>query len=82
LGVHARSVSSNQRVAVALRRLREARRLSQEDFAARCGLHRTYVGAIERAEGNITLDTLDRVAAALGVPAAELLRTSGKRIHK
>ena len=74
--MHGRQVSSNQRVAAQLRRLRRARELSQEEFAARCGLHRTYVGAIERAEGNITLDTLDRVAAALGVAPVELLKSA------
>lgn len=46
--------------------------LSQEAFAAKCGLHRTYVGAIERAEENITLLTLDKLAKALKVPPAEL----------
>ena len=46
-------------VGVAVRRLREARKLSQEGFAARCGLHRTFVGGIERAERNITLETLE-----------------------
>lgn len=72
--MQARAVSSNKRVAEAVRRLRRAKRLSQEKFADKCGLHRTYIGSIERAEGNITLDTLDRVAAALGVKPYELLR--------
>ncbi len=72
--MQARSISSNQRVATAVRRLRRKKRWSQEEFAAECGLHRTYIGSIERAEGNITLDTLDRVAAALGVSPGELLR--------
>ena len=48
--------------------------VSQEEFAARCGLHRTYIGAIERAERNITLMTLDRIAEGLGVTPIELLR--------
>jgi transcriptional regulator with XRE-family HTH domain len=74
LRVQGRSVNANQGVAAALRRLRRSRRLSQEEFAARCGLHRTHIGSNERAEGNITLDTLDRIASALGVPAAELLK--------
>jgi transcriptional regulator with XRE-family HTH domain len=66
--------SSNERVAAAIRRLRRARKLSQEALAAECGLHRTYVGAIERAEGNITLDTLDKLARALRVRPVELFR--------
>jgi transcriptional regulator with XRE-family HTH domain len=46
---------------------------SQEAFASRCNLHRTYVGAIERAEENLTLRTLDKLAAALRVKPADLL---------
>jgi transcriptional regulator with XRE-family HTH domain len=64
--------SSNQVVAAAVRKRRKALQLSQEEFAARCNLHRTYVGAIERAEENITLNTLDKLARALKVPAREL----------
>lgn len=69
-----RPSSSNQRVAAAVRKRRLALRLSQEDLADRCRLHRTYIGAIERAEGNITLDTLDKVAGALDVEPHELVR--------
>lgn len=46
---------------------------SQEVMAERCGLHRTYVGAIERGERNVTLETLNELARALGVSAAELI---------
>jgi transcriptional regulator with XRE-family HTH domain len=63
-------------VAKAVRRLRKARGWSQEEFAAKCNLHRTYVGAIERAEENLTLRTLDKLAQALGVRPLELLKTS------
>ncbi|MBV9073305.1 MAG: helix-turn-helix transcriptional regulator [Acidobacteria bacterium] len=61
---------------VLARRLREMRRRrgwSQETMAEKCGLHRTYVGAIERGERNITLDTLHNLANSLGVSAAELI---------
>lgn len=54
--------------------------MSQERLAEQCRLHRTYIGAIERAEGNITLDTLDKVAKALRMQPFELVRgdsTSG-----
>ena len=44
-------------------------------MAARCQLHRTYIGAIERGEGNITLDTLDRLAEALGERPEKLIRS-------
>ena len=47
--------------------------LSQEAFADTCGLHRTYIGGIERAERNVTLSTLATLAAALGVTPCELL---------
>lgn len=42
-------------------------------MAEHCGLHRTYIGAIERGERNVTLDTLEQLADALGVSAAELI---------
>ena len=61
-------------VAGIVRRLRKERGWSQEAFAAKCDLHRTYVGAIERAEENLTLRTLDKLAKALRVHPAELLR--------
>ena len=59
----------------AVRRLRRAKGWSQEEMAARSQLHRTYIGAIERGEGNITLDTLDRLAEALGERPEKLIRS-------
>jgi transcriptional regulator with XRE-family HTH domain len=41
--------------------------LSQEEFAARSGLHRTYIGMVERAEKNITLLNIEKIANALNV---------------
>lgn len=61
-------------VAAIVRQLRKERGWSQEVFAAHCDLHRTYVGAIERAEENLTLQTLDKLAKALKVHPADLLR--------
>jgi transcriptional regulator with XRE-family HTH domain len=61
-------------VAITVRHLRKQNGWSQEGFAAKCGLHRTYVGAIERAEANLTLRTLDKLAKALRVHPSELLR--------
>jgi len=46
---------------------------SQEVFADRCGLHRTYIGSVERGERNVTLETLQQLADAIGVAAADLL---------
>jgi len=60
-------------VADNLKRLRIQRKWSQEECAEKCGLHRTYIGAVERGERNITLATLDTIASAFGVSAVELL---------
>lgn len=48
--------------------------LSQEDFAELAGVHRTYVGMIERGEKNITLRNVERFANALGVSLGELMK--------
>lgn len=56
-----------------LRRLRAERGLSQEELAHRAGLNRNYVGMIEREENAATVDTIDLLAAALGVCATDLI---------
>jgi transcriptional regulator with XRE-family HTH domain len=56
-----------------IRALRRQKNLSQEELADLCGLHRTYVGSIERAERNATLSTLDTLASALKVSVPDLL---------
>lgn len=56
-----------------LRSLRKAKGLSQEVFADTLGIHRTYMGGLERGERNVTLKTVERIAAALGVDPADLL---------
>ncbi len=48
--------------------------LSQEELAARAGVHRTYIGMIERAEKNITLANIEKIAKALGLPMENLVR--------
>jgi transcriptional regulator with XRE-family HTH domain len=69
---------SVENVAAMVRKLRKERGWSQEEFAAKCKLHRTYVGAIERAEENLTLGTLDKLAKALQVRPAELLASASQ----
>ncbi len=56
-----------------LRALRTERGLSQEALADLAGIHRTYVGSVERGERNIALDNIHALADALGVAAGELL---------
>ena len=63
-----------QVVAANVRRLRKADDLSQEAFADACNLHRTYIGAIERAERNVSLDNIEKMAAALRIAPWELLK--------
>ena len=58
----------------AIQRHRKARRLSQEKLAERAGLHRTYIGGIERGLRNITIMKLHQVAQALDVTLADLVQ--------
>ena len=48
--------------------------LSQEELAARAGVHRTYVGMIERAEKNITLTNIEKIAKALKLSIDEITK--------
>ena len=57
-----------------LRKERLKRKLSQEKLAEIAGLHRTYIGMIERAEKNITLINIEKVANALNINISELFQ--------
>ena len=57
----------------AVRDLRLDRGISQEDLAHLSGMHRTYLGGIERGERNVSYKNLKKIAGALEVPASELL---------
>ena len=65
-----------------LRAYRVARGLSQEAFAEVVGVHRTYMGGLERGERNLTLRSLERIAGILGVEAMSLLAPPGTRLRR
>lgn len=57
-----------------LRQIRQIKGLSQEELADRAGLHRTYVGSVERGERNISIDNMECLANALEIDIIELLK--------
>jgi transcriptional regulator with XRE-family HTH domain len=57
-----------------LRAYREAKGMSQEAFADVLGVHRTYMGGVERGERNLTLKSVEKIAAKLGVEPLALLK--------
>jgi len=61
------------RFAANLRRERLAQGISQEELADLAELHRTYVGSVERGERNISIDNMESLAKALGLPLEDLL---------
>ena len=58
-----------------VRELRIAQGLSQEVLAQTAGLHRTYIGGIERGERNVSLANIQKIAWALGVTIADMMST-------
>jgi len=67
-------MTGRKRIAWNLRRLRVERGLSQEALAADAEVDRSYVGRLERAVENPTVDLLDRLAKALGADLSDLFR--------
>ena len=57
-----------------VREIRKEKGLSQEELAYKADLHRTYIGMIERAEKNITLINIEKIANALEVEIANLIK--------
>lgn len=58
-----------------VRELRVAQGISQEGLAQKSGLHRTYIGGIERGERNVSLENIQKIAQALNVMIAQLFET-------
>ena len=57
-----------------VKEIRKEKKLSQEELSFKADLHRTYIGMIERAEKNITLVNIEKIANALDVKVSELLK--------
>ena len=57
-----------------IKALRAERDWSQDELAAASGLHRAYVGTIERCEKSVTIDTVEKLAKAFKVPIADLFK--------
>lgn len=72
-------VSVLKRLGLRVRQLREARKWSQEDFAEKANLHRTYVSGIERGTRNPTLTVLSRIAEGFGITLDQLLERLSKK---
>jgi transcriptional regulator with XRE-family HTH domain len=68
-----RASNITDRFGARVRQLRLAMGLSQEAFADRCGLDRTYVSGIERGKRNISLRNVEAIARAIGVSVARLM---------
>lgn len=65
-----------QLFATNLKLIRIQKGLSQEELADKCKLHRTYISDVERAQRNISIDNIGKIALALEVPASRLLEGS------
>jgi transcriptional regulator with XRE-family HTH domain len=66
-------VSARERLASHMRERRRQAGISQELLAEIAGLHRTYIGAIERSERNVSIDNIEKIANALETDVANLL---------
>lgn len=60
-----------------IRNYRTQQKLSQEKLAELCGCHPTYIGQVERGEKNATLESIEKIASALGIPLSQLFEKLG-----
>ena len=68
--------SIQQKFGDKVRKIRSDQGYSQESLAFKCGLHRTYIGCIERGEKNVTIVNIEKIAKALEVKISQLFETS------
>ena len=68
------SLRARGQFAQRVRELRAERKWSQDDLAAAAGLHRTYIGPVERAEHSITLNSVEKIARVFRVSISEMFR--------
>ena len=81
LGEHSAAMAGAELIEIFAKNLRDQRlrmNLTQESLADACDLHRTYIGAIERGERNISLRNLQKIADVLQIKAADLITESQK----
>ncbi len=62
-----------------LKQLRLQAQMSQEKLGEESGLHRTYIGSVERGERNISIDNIDKLAKALNVEAGDFFTNKKER---
>jgi transcriptional regulator with XRE-family HTH domain len=57
-----------------VRKYRIKQNLSQEELAEKAGVHRTYIGSVERGERNITINVMEKICTALEIPITNLFK--------
>lgn len=70
-------LAPEKRIGKSIRLKRDELNWSQEQLAFECGLHRTYIGAVERGEKNLTLKNLVKIAVAMSTTASNLMTVAG-----
>ena len=68
------SMDITKKFGMTIKQIRKQQKMSQNDLAEKSGLHRTYIGSVERGERNITLINAEKIAQALSVQLFELLK--------
>ena len=64
---------NKKNLGIAIRQLRVHLELSQEELAYKCGLHRTYIGSVERGERNIAIDNVIKLSVALNCSVSDII---------